>query len=129
MAIEKDSITIRWKKPKSDGGAIVNGYIIEQKDDKFGDFTKVKDVGSTVHIYKAKHLLTDNEYMFRVKAKNSVGVGEPAEIKAIIQPKKVICKFNKLMLQAVIKKKSSKIEIYQMDKNRVLCTCNNQGIQ
>lgn len=92
MTMDKDSITIRWKKPKSDGGAIVTGYIVEVKDGKFGDFIKMKDVSGAVHTYSAKHLRTDNEYTFRVKAKNSVGVGEPAEIKAVIQPKKVIGK-------------------------------------
>lgn len=90
VTIDKDSVTFRWKKPKSDGGSVITGYIIEQKDNKLSDWTKVKDTTSSVHNYKAKHLLTDNEYIFHVKAKNSVGVSEPAELKATIQPKKVI---------------------------------------
>lgn len=93
MTIDKDSMTIRWKRPRSDGGVIINGYTVEMKEGKSGIFVKMKDISAAVHMYTAKQLISDDEYTFRVRAKNSVGVSEPAEIKGIIQSKKVIGEF------------------------------------
>lgn len=85
---EKDSVTLQWKKPKSDGGAMISKYILEQKKGKLGSWTKVKELESYQHSATIKHLEPDCEYGFRVKAKNSEGFSEAVELESSIKSSK-----------------------------------------
>lgn len=76
----KDSITLSWKKPISDGGSYVTAYILEQSEgeDKWKQIMKGKE---TVH--SVGELTEGKEYSFRVKALNESGEGPPTDLSVV----------------------------------------------
>ena len=92
-AVEKDSASFRWKRPKNDGGASISAYIIEKREEFKDTWVKEKQVDSFVHSHQARDLVPENKYYFRVSAKNSVGVGEPATLSQPVVPSKPIGEF------------------------------------
>lgn len=76
----KNSISLGWKKPISDGGSYVTAYILEQKEgeDKWTKIKKGKDTS-----YNISELTEGQEYVFRVKALNESGEGPPTELSVI----------------------------------------------
>lgn len=76
----KDSITLCWKKPISDGGSHVTGYILEQSEgeEKWKQIMKGKNISHTIG-----ELTEGKEYSFRVKALNESGEGPPTELTVI----------------------------------------------
>ncbi|KAK3083483.1 hypothetical protein FSP39_023775 [Pinctada imbricata] len=93
--VERDSVTLQWRKPKSDGGAMIQGYVLEQKDGKDGIWKKIKELESYQHSYSLRHLDSDKEHDFRIKARNSEGLGEAAELDIPIKPSKPLEKPSK----------------------------------
>ena len=75
----KDSITLAWKKPISDGGSYVKTYILEQSegDEKWKEIMKGKNMVHTI-----SELTEGKEYSFKVKALNESGEGPPTELTA-----------------------------------------------
>jgi len=69
-----------WKAPKSDGGSLITGYVIERREGSRTTWTKVGETSSETRKYKATRLTEGTEYAFRVAAENSIGVGEFATI-------------------------------------------------
>ncbi|KAF0296563.1 Twitchin [Amphibalanus amphitrite] len=68
---------LKWEKPEDDGGEPVDHYVVERMD---------KDTGRWVPVCTSKEpeaevegLNEGHEYLFRVKAVNSEGEGEPLE--------------------------------------------------
>jgi len=76
----KDYVSMTWKAPKSDGGALITGYVIERREGSRTTWTKVGETSSETRKYKATRLTEGTEYAFRVAAENSIGVGEFATI-------------------------------------------------
>lgn len=76
----KDSITLGWKKPISDGGSHVTAYILEQSEgeEKWKQIMKGRN---TSHIIG--ELTEGKEYYFRVKALNESGEGPLTELTAV----------------------------------------------
>lgn len=72
--ITKDSITIVWTKPEYDGGAKVTGYIVEKKELPEGRWLKANFTNVIETEYVATGLVQDNQYEFRVIARNAAGV-------------------------------------------------------
>lgn len=75
--ITKDSCTLGWKKPVSDGGSHIVAYIVElmEGEDKWKVLMKSKDTQHSV-----KELEEGKEYSFRVKAVNESGEGPPTDL-------------------------------------------------
>ena len=75
--ITKDSCTLGWKRPVSDGGSHVTAYVLEvnEGEDKWKQLIKSKT---------PTHSVTDleegKEYTYRVKAVNESGEGPPTDI-------------------------------------------------
>lgn len=76
----KNSITLGWKKPISDGGSYVTAYILElnESEDKWMQVKKGKETSHTM-----ADLTEGKEYCFRVKALNESGEGPPTELTVI----------------------------------------------
>lgn len=76
----KNSITMGWKKPISDGGSHVSAYMLEQSEgeDKWKQIMKGKNMLHTVG-----ELSEGKEYVFRVKAINESGEGPPTELTVV----------------------------------------------
>uniref|UniRef100_A0A8C5DVX2 Titin n=1 Tax=Gouania willdenowi TaxID=441366 RepID=A0A8C5DVX2_GOUWI len=74
IKITKDSVTIAWTKPEYDGGAKVTGYVVEKKELPEGRWLKANFTNVIETEYLATGLVQDNQYEFRVIARNAAGV-------------------------------------------------------
>ena len=72
----KDFVSMTWRAPKSDGGSMITGYVIECREGSRTTWTRVGTTSSETLRYKATRLTEGSEYTFRVAAENSIGVGE-----------------------------------------------------
>lgn len=75
--IHKDGCTLKWRKPKDDGGEPIEGYLVEKYDPETGVWLPVGKCAGTE--MKVDGLTPGHEYKFRVKAINSEGESEPLE--------------------------------------------------
>ncbi|CAH8634151.1 unnamed protein product [Dicrocoelium dendriticum] len=74
--VDADKVTLEWTKPRKDGGKRITGYVVEYKPVNADDWEKgptVREPTATVDGLKK-----GEKYVFRVCAKNDVGVGEPS---------------------------------------------------
>jgi titin len=86
--VDKQSVTLSWKKPFREGGAPITSYIIEKRDGKAATWTQVADTGFATHVFNIDNLIEGYEYYFQVRAKNSAGVGQPATLSQPVIPSK-----------------------------------------
>uniref|UniRef100_A0A8C3S3X8 Titin n=1 Tax=Chelydra serpentina TaxID=8475 RepID=A0A8C3S3X8_CHESE len=71
--VTRGSITLMWDAPLLDGGARIHHYIVEKREAS-------RRTGQTKQLtFTVEGLLENNEYEFRVKAKNDAGYSEPRE--------------------------------------------------
>nr|XP_006823015.1 PREDICTED: titin-like [Saccoglossus kowalevskii] len=73
------SVTLTWTPPEDDGGAPLEGYVIERCDvgrDRW--ITANKETCLELE-YTVTGLFEGNEYLFRVCAENLAGIGKPSE--------------------------------------------------
>ena len=76
--MDRTVVDLTWKPPASDGGAPVTGYIVERREPKRTEWTKLdstKNLTLTV-----RNLIEGNDYFFRVCAENEIGKGEWLEM-------------------------------------------------
>uniref|UniRef100_A0A674JU66 Titin n=1 Tax=Terrapene triunguis TaxID=2587831 RepID=A0A674JU66_9SAUR len=77
--ITKDSMTVCWSRPDSDGGSEIIGYIVEKRDRAGIRWTKCNKRRITDLRLRVTGLTEDHEYEFRVSAENAAGIGEPSQ--------------------------------------------------
>ncbi|KPJ16777.1 Twitchin [Papilio machaon] len=75
---DKDHVDLKWTPPKEDGGAPIEGYIVEKKD-KFGNWEKALEVPADKTTATVPDLVEGQTYEFRVRAVNKAGPGEPSD--------------------------------------------------
>ncbi len=73
-----DFVSLTWDKPRSDGGGGIKGYIIEKKDVKSDNWSRVNHVPTPANIFNVPNLIEDEEYEFRVFAVNEAGESQPS---------------------------------------------------
>ena len=93
LEITKNSATLGWLKPLRDGGAKINGYVVDyqedgQPEDTWTPYSVVKDM--TIVVVGLKENI---KYKFRVAARNSVGVSLAREAEGIFEIKEQLCKY------------------------------------
>ncbi|XP_005990539.1 immunoglobulin superfamily member 22 [Latimeria chalumnae] len=78
MDVTKETATITWSPPQKDGGATIQGYIVEKR--KKGSNLWVPITKDPIQDTKCKvdGLIEDTEYEFRVMAVNRAGPGHPS---------------------------------------------------
>ncbi|PSN48991.1 hypothetical protein C0J52_03867 [Blattella germanica] len=76
---DNESVDLKWTKPKSDGGAPIEKYIIEKKDRFKPDWEKAIDVPGDQLEAKVPDLKERAEYQFRVIAINKAGPSPASE--------------------------------------------------
>lgn len=91
--VTKDSVTLHWSPPKEDGGSPITSYVIEKQDKKRKTWTPVKKVDGETNQLRVDKLQEGAEYMFRVRAENKSGLGEPLEADKTVLPKSPFCEF------------------------------------
>lgn len=75
--IRKDGCRLMWRVPTDDGGAPILHYVIEKMDLSRGTWS---DAGMTTSLYHdVIRLIHKREYLFRVKAVNSIGESDVLE--------------------------------------------------
>lgn len=75
--VERDAMSVSWRKPPSDGGSMITDYIVERQELPSSNWTKVASVSSSKLSCKINYLIHGKEYRFRVSARNKVGMSEP----------------------------------------------------
>uniref|UniRef100_A0A8C3DI50 Uncharacterized protein n=1 Tax=Corvus moneduloides TaxID=1196302 RepID=A0A8C3DI50_CORMO len=60
-------VGLAWQEPESDGGSKIIGYVVERRDIKPDELSAV-----------LTDVVENEEYFFRVRAQNMVGVGKPS---------------------------------------------------
>ncbi|KRY50894.1 Twitchin [Trichinella britovi] len=74
--ISKHSIKLEWNPPDDDGGSEIIGYAMEIQEFGSPVWEKIRDyIPSTS--YTVKGLDEGRQYLFRVRAENMIGLGEP----------------------------------------------------
>uniref|UniRef100_A0A8C7XXI4 Titin n=1 Tax=Oryzias sinensis TaxID=183150 RepID=A0A8C7XXI4_9TELE len=85
--IGKTSALLTWTRPEHDGGAKIEGYIIEFQKTGSEEWIHIaEDVPQTEQ--QLQGLMEKQEYSFRVKAVNKAGESEPSEPSDPTQPVK-----------------------------------------
>lgn len=92
LEITRNSATLGWLKPLRDGGAKINGYVVDyqedgQPEDKWTPYSVVKDMSIVV-----VGLKEGTKYKFRVAARNSVGVSLAREAEGMFEVKEQLSK-------------------------------------
>ncbi|XP_061891550.1 titin-like [Entelurus aequoreus] len=73
-----DAMTICWKRPISDGGSRISGYIVEKREKQGVRWLCVNKKTVYDLRFKASGLHEGCEYEFRVFAENAAGISEPS---------------------------------------------------
>lgn len=91
--IGKTSALLAWTRPEHDGGAKIEGYIIEFQKAGSEEWIRIaEDIPQTEH--QLQDLMEKQEYSFRVKAINKAGESEPSEASDPVVCKERLCKSN-----------------------------------
>lgn len=77
--ITKDGCTLKWKRPKDDGGEPIEAYLVEKYDPDTGIWLPVGRTDGSAPEMNVDGLIPNHEYKFRVKAINKEGESEPLE--------------------------------------------------
>ncbi|XP_055900297.1 twitchin-like isoform X6 [Biomphalaria glabrata] len=85
--VDESSVTLKWTKPKTDGGKKLEGYVIEYKEPSSNRWKAYNDVPIKENMGTVKGLDNDKEYEFRVRAKNAAGLGNPSDSTGPVQVK------------------------------------------
>lgn len=85
--IHKDGCTLKWKRPKDDGGEPIEGYVVEKQDPETGIWLPVAKTVGDIPEMKVDGLIPGHDYKFRVKAVNKEGESEPLETAGTITAK------------------------------------------
>lgn len=77
--ITRNSVDLNWKKPESDGGAKITGYIVESIESNHGRWMRCNFSNVLQCAYSVTGLNEGEEYEFRVSAKNAAGsISQPS---------------------------------------------------
>lgn len=77
-SVTDDAMTICWKRPASDGGSRIDGYIVEKREKQGVRWIRVTKKPVYDLRVKATCLHEGFEYEFRVFAENAAGLSEPS---------------------------------------------------
>uniref|UniRef100_A0A8C2ZMA2 Titin n=1 Tax=Cyclopterus lumpus TaxID=8103 RepID=A0A8C2ZMA2_CYCLU len=78
-AITRDSIVLTWERPEHNGGAEIEGYILEKRDMDGIRWTKCNKKRLSDLRFRCTGLTEGHSYEFRISAENAGGVGKPSE--------------------------------------------------
>lgn len=93
---DTDFVELEWKRPESDGGSPITGYVIEKKDKYSPDWEQCATVEGDVTSTKVPDLIEGQQYEFRIRAINKAGPSVPSDAtpKHIARPKNLAPKID-----------------------------------
>lgn len=74
-----DFVNLQWEKPVSDGGARIQGYIVEKREVGTLAWQRVNIAYCHSTQINIQHLIEDRQYEFRVFAVNEAGMSPPSQ--------------------------------------------------
>ncbi|XP_038839590.1 titin-like [Salvelinus namaycush] len=77
-SISSETMTICWKRPESDGGSSISGYVIEKREKSGLRWVQVNTKPVNDLRVKASNLCEGCEYEYRVYAENVAGLSPPS---------------------------------------------------
>lgn len=80
----RDSISVSWTAPESDGGSPILSYIVERRDAKRNTWMTAGSTKPEQLEFTVSKLIEGNEYLIRVFAENDVGASESVESQPLI---------------------------------------------
>ena len=86
MEIKRTSVTISWSPPEHDGGAAVNAYVIERREDLRSTWMRVDRIKAQFLSYTVTGLIEGSQYFFRVMAENVEGLSEALVLSTPVMP-------------------------------------------
>lgn len=96
--IAANTVVIEWGRPESDGGAPLQGYNIAVRGLKKTMWMEVGRVSTELQKLTIKDLQEGHEYLFRIFARNEIGLSEPLESE---EPFKIIPASGKIFLLVI----------------------------
>ncbi|XP_033640975.1 twitchin-like isoform X1 [Asterias rubens] len=93
---DHDFVELEWSPPEDDGGADIEGYVIEKKEKASTRWMDATDKPIRGNHFKVPNLGEGRTYEFRVSAVNKAGKGKPSKVS---EPKLVKAKFSKPVLR------------------------------
>ena len=82
-------VSVSWKAPASNGGAVVTDYIVQYSTSSSGTYTTFSDGASTTTTATVTGLTNNTVYYFKVAAVNYVGTGSYSTVSASVTPRSV----------------------------------------
>jgi titin len=73
--VTRQSCSLAWKAPESDGGAEIIGYHVERCTGQSSRWIRLTKDPVPERSYNVQELIEDNVYEFRISAVNKVGEG------------------------------------------------------
>ncbi|XP_014665457.1 PREDICTED: twitchin-like isoform X3 [Priapulus caudatus] len=112
---DSDHVDLSWTAPENDGGAPIESYVIEKKDEN-GDWAKAIEIPAVPGVTDVKGTVPDliegTKYEFRVRAVNKAGPGEPSDASRaqVAKPRNLKPKIYKDRMEPIRIKEGQKIE-------------------
>ncbi|XP_026208690.1 myosin light chain kinase, smooth muscle [Anabas testudineus] len=86
--ISASSLVLSWSGPSYDGGSAILGYVVEVKNQgqtDCGDWSELTSQCKSTSYRVCSGLQQQEEYCFRVRAYNTVGVSEPGPVSPVVK--------------------------------------------
>lgn len=84
-SVTKDTMTLCWARPESDGGSEIAGYVIERREKNSLRWMRVNKKPVYDLRVKSSGLREGCEYEYRVYAENAAGLSAPSECSPLIR--------------------------------------------
>lgn len=107
--VTAEKITLLWRPPPDDGGAKITHYIVEKRETSRVVWSMVAENLEECIITTTK-IIKGNEYIFRVRAVNKYGIGEPLESDPVVAKNA----FGELQLHQKTKRQEKYIHRYKI---------------
>lgn len=78
-------LVLSWSGPCYDGGSAILGYVVEVKSKRSGDWTELTTQCKSTSYSVSSGLQPREEYCFRARAYNAVGVSEPGPVSPVVR--------------------------------------------
>ena len=85
--IKKNSVTLSWESPESDGGGAIIGYCIEKQTSYSSRWVPVNRAPVTAQMFTVRDVSEGEDCNFRVAAVNDAGIGSPSESTGVVRPR------------------------------------------